>query len=397
MNAVIDLKTQPVKVAAPGKQLAAGEVKAILTEDGSFAAVLMQALTGQIHQDLTLAQPEQATPEASEESELLPVQPEETAFETGMMAQIWALLTRPAALGQETPETVKGQTGKETLPASGLTEKAGLPTQETTASRDSLDRLTAEEILPSPAGLDVEPENVPDPFPDLEPSALAGDLHQEFISAAGKGSAHSDQADVERDMDRDRIMTEHKTIERTEPQPAWTPDWHAREMDVPERIPSDIHASQGISRPGLDWEHLVAAITLDKQPDGQRLTVRLRPDEMGQLEILFEQTDQGLSARIVADNPETSQWLGSQVQNLQASLAEKGIACTSIDVVYTQSAFSQDSPFQKQQGQASPEDLGSRQRRGQGGHSIPNQNESGGQATSPPVRHPISSYIDRWT
>jgi len=67
----------------------------------------------------------------------------------------------------------------------------------------------------------------------------------------------------------------------------------------------------------------VAAIVLEKQPDGQRLTVRLRPDTMGQLEILFEQSEQGLSARIVADNPETTQLLGSQVQTLQSALADK--------------------------------------------------------------------------
>ena len=398
MNAVIDLKTQPVKVAAPGKQLAAGEVNAVHPEDCSFASVLWGVLTGFSNQEMTLTQPGAAMPETSSEAEPSPDQPEETALDAaGLAAQIWDLLPRPVFLNQETPERVIEQSGKETLPVYLNTEKDGLSTLDTAVRLDSMGGPAVVEALPDATVMDFELESYPDAVLDLESFVLSGDQQQEVFLAVGTNSTRSDQADAESDTTRDQRSSRGQAVERMEPQTTWTSDWQVREMAAAEQAPLETHASRELSRPDLDWEHLVTAMTLDKQPDGQRLTVRLRPDEMGQLEILFEQTDQGLSARIVADNPETSQWLGSQVQNLQASLAEKGIACTSIDVVYTQSAFSQDSPFQKQQGQASPEDPGSRQRRGQGGHSIPNQNESGGQATSPPVRHPISSYIDRWT
>ncbi|MCD8499387.1 MAG: hypothetical protein LRY35_05680 [Clostridiales bacterium] len=96
MNAAIDLKTQPVKVAAPGNQLAVVAVNAVHPEDCSFASVLWGVLTGFSNREMTLTQPGAAMPETSSEAEPSPDQPEETALDAaGLAAQIWDLLPRP--------------------------------------------------------------------------------------------------------------------------------------------------------------------------------------------------------------------------------------------------------------------------------------------------------------
>lgn len=396
MNAAIDLKTQPVKVAAPGNQLAVVAVNAVQPEDCSFASVLWGVLTGFSNQEMTLTQPGDAMPETSSEAEPSPDQPEETALDTaGLAAQIWDLLSRPVAYSQETPERVNEQSGKETLPVYLNTEKDGLSTLDTAVRLDSMGGPAVVEALPDATVMDFELESYPDAVLDLESFVLSGDQQQEVFLAVGTNSTRSDQADAESETTRDQRSSRGQAVERMEPQTTWSSDWQVREMAVAEQAPLETHASRELSRPDLDWEHLVTAMTLDKQPEGQRLTVRLRPDELGQLEILFEQTDQGLTARIVADNPETSQLLGSQVQNLQTSLAAKGISCSHIDVVYAQSASSQDNPFQQHQGQSSPQESDNRQ--GQGRQAVTSQPDTGSREFHPPVRHPVSSYIDRWT
>lgn len=335
-------------------------------------------------------------PETSSEAEPSPDQPEETALDAaGLATQIWDLLPRPVFLNQETPERVIEQSGKETLPVYLNTEKDGLSTLDTAVRLDSMGGPAVVEALPDATVMDFELESYPDAVLDLESFVLSGDQQQEVFLAVGTNSTRSDQADAESDTTRDQRSSRGQAVERMEPQTTWTSDWQVREMAAAEQAPLETHASRELSRPDLDWEHLVTAMTLDKQPEGQRLTVRLRPDELGQLEILFEQTDQGLTARIVADNPETSQLLGSQVQNLQTSLAEKGISCSHIDVVYAQSASSQDNPFQQHQGQSSPQESDNRQ--GQGRQAVPIKPDTGSREFHPPVRHPVSSYIDRWT
>ncbi len=380
MSAPIAMQALPVKVSGPGHGPAPEDIKKIQPEDCSFAVALIQALTGLPGQEPPLIQADPAE------------------LETSMAAQIWTVLARPVVRGQEMPGTSQGQLGAIAPPADPPTSNNGPSLQN-----QQLMQLASVENLSDPAALAVKPEPMADPVLAGEPSATAIEPHQVSVITSGADTSNSEQPENSEQSDAEAGSLSHRgRIEKTadeqfEPGPVWTSDQPALEMAVPEQSQSESTASQSLSKPGLDWEHLVAAIVLEKQPDGQRLTVRLRPDTMGQLEILFEQSEQGLSARIVADNPETTQLLGSQVQTLQSALADKGIACASIAVVYEQSAFTQDHPFQQHQGQSSPQEPPNKHDQGQGSQSIPSQQDTGGREIRPPLRHPVSSYIDRWT
>lgn len=416
MSAAIVMQTVPAKIAGPGNGPPSVASREEAAKDSSFAAMLLQSLAGLPGQNLSLmTQADPANPADPEETVSLPVPTEDAALAAGMVAQVWALLARPAALDQEAPGTVQGQSGAVTLPANALTGNQGPSIQEKQPMQRAATALEADgcadwmsgqsmvETLSDPAVLAVTPGSFADPVRELEPAAAAGDLQaagdfqQESVIASGADASDSESPDAQADKPSQPGVSEKLADERFEPLPAWTSDQRLHEISTPDLSLAESPASKSLTEPGLDWEHLVAAIALEQQPDGQRLTVRLRPDTMGQLEILFEQTDRGLNARIVVDNAETSQLLGSQVQALQTALADKGIDCTSIAVVYEQSAFTRDNPFQQHQGQASPHDPGSRHRQEQQSQSIPVQQDPGGGQSRPPVRHPVSNYIDRWT
>jgi flagellar hook-length control protein FliK len=84
--------------------------------------------------------------------------------------------------------------------------------------------------------------------------------------------------------------------------------------------------------PELNWDHLVASIHLKQKTSQKTLTIQLRPDSYGKLQIRLEHSEQGLMTHLITDNAQTSVLLGSHVRHLQDLLAAKGFVCPQIEV-----------------------------------------------------------------
>jgi flagellar hook-length control protein FliK len=76
---------------------------------------------------------------------------------------------------------------------------------------------------------------------------------------------------------------------------------------------------------------LIERINLRELEQAQQLTVRLRPDEFGRLEIRLTRSSEGLIAQLISDTAMTRELLAQQANDLQQALKDQGF-----DIVQTE-------------------------------------------------------------
>jgi len=130
--------------------------------------------------------------------------------------------------------------------------------------------------------------------------------------------------------------------------------------------PAPAQESQPPAFAGDDLARQVASAVLRNRQNGEsRLTVRLKPDQWGTLEIQLIRSEDGLVARIQSDRQETCQLLRERIPLLQESLHSPG-AASRVEIQYQESAsggmtFGRDQSASQQGSDGSPEPLPFRQ------------------------------------
>lgn len=80
---------------------------------------------------------------------------------------------------------------------------------------------------------------------------------------------------------------------------------------------------------------MVQEISLDSIDGKSSVEIQLRPDFLGKVSIQLTMDENGLQAKIRAEDPGVKSLIGSQINQLIESLEQKGIRTHTIDVVYT--------------------------------------------------------------
>lgn len=98
-------------------------------------------------------------------------------------------------------------------------------------------------------------------------------------------------------------------------------------------------------------DQIVKDVRLLKFQDGTNLTIRLRPAELGTLQIRVVSDAQGLTSQIEASNPQTRSLLQAHVPLLMDSLAAAGVRVDSVSVTATPSFSAWTGDMAQQQSQ----------------------------------------------
>jgi hypothetical protein len=147
--------------------------------------------------------------------------------------------------------------------------------------------------------------------------------------------------------------------------------------------------------PELNWDHLVASIHLKQKTSQKTLTIQLRPDSYGKLQIRLEHSEQGLMTHLITDNAQTSVLLGSHVRHLQDLLAAKGFVCPQIEVSCQPQTLANDHSGQHP-GHSPPQD----HRPAPDVLPVKTARSPENLADRPipgPASHPAVRFLDRWT
>jgi len=156
------------------------------------------------------------------------------------------------------------------------------------------------------------------------------------------------------------LAVERMDVRTVENRAVLKPTAHTEIKQVP------IQDSRPPALVGDDLARQVASVVLRNFQNGEsRLTVRLKPDQWGTLEIQLIRSEDGLVARIQSDRPETCQLLSERIPLLQESLHSPG-AASRVEIQYQESAsggmtFGRDQSASQQGSDGPPEPLSLRQ------------------------------------
>lgn len=81
-------------------------------------------------------------------------------------------------------------------------------------------------------------------------------------------------------------------------------------------------------------DQIVQAAEFALMDDKQEVKLRLAPESLGDVHITLTNTTGGLTAKIVAENPETQQLLASQIYQLEEQLKTRGVEVIDMEVSY---------------------------------------------------------------
>lgn len=192
------------------------------------------------------------------------------------------------------------------------------------AGAGSQQQIIADTAVSQPNRQADQNENAPSP---LEPMATYN-----AETAETEESQEAWQPVVESRSSQDSAS--RQPSERLSTVASATPDIVQRRIESPQASqPNDRSAPSAQTPSSIDWSPIVDSWSMRTAPGPQQWTVRLRPDEFGQVQIHLEQLDQGLVARIVADQALTTELLRSQLLQLDSALQDQGIHCQRLEVL----------------------------------------------------------------
>lgn len=90
------------------------------------------------------------------------------------------------------------------------------------------------------------------------------------------------------------------------------------------------------------FDKMIESMESSKSATTSQLEIQLKPDYLGKVSIELSMTDDGLQAKIKADDNGVKELIGGQINQLIESLESKGVRLTQVEVVYTGVSNSED-------------------------------------------------------
>lgn len=283
-----DAAAQPEE---PGLGDLEDELKDELEKAGTDAnAYLMQLLAA-------------AGQEAAQEGE--PVQTENLDVLEGMAVQTDATADPNAALA-----------------AMGEGEMARMPAEEILTTDFTMQEAAAtpeEGVNPSPLENVQKLMNAIDEAADGE--APSASLEAPVVAAPAADGAENQQQSTQTDVNQQGAQAA---------MPAFALDQQpAPEVQVPQAAPQ--HLPQQLAQSAVT--QTIEAIATGVQNGERTLTIQMRPEFLGRLQMQLVMSEEGLTARIRTSDPAVQSTLATEINRLQAELEEKGILIKEVEVL----------------------------------------------------------------